>query len=85
LNSFAVGTADAPFLFGDGLARYLKEFRDHAAAHQSISVVMEGMPAGDQKAAASKKAGEHLQWLLEQIEVLTEKFRPFLQLDKRRR
>jgi hypothetical protein len=85
LNSFAIGTADAPFLFDDVLARYLREFRDHAAAHQSINLVMEGMPAGDQKTAASNKAGEHLQWLLEQIDVLTEKFRPFLQLDKRRR
>jgi hypothetical protein len=84
-RSFALRTGDAPFLFDDRLAAYLKEMRDHAAKAQSIYSVMETMPAGDQKAAASKAAGEHFVWLVNQIDGLPEKFRPFLRLDKRSR
>lgn len=47
LYSFALGTADAAFLFDDRLAAYLKEMRGHAAAAQSIYSVMEAMPVGD--------------------------------------
>ena len=36
LYPFALGTADAAFLFDDRLAAYLKEMRGHAAAAQSI-------------------------------------------------
>jgi hypothetical protein len=87
-QSFVIGTTDAPFLFDDGLAEYLKEISHHARSLQSlqsINLVMESMPAGDQKTAALRKAGDHLQWLLQKIDVLAAKFQPFLQLDKRRR
>jgi len=59
--------------------------RDHAAKAQSIYTVMEAIPPGDQKAAASKAAGEHLSWLVAQIDGLPEKFGSFLRLKKRRR
>jgi hypothetical protein len=85
LRSFVLGTADAQFLFDDTLAAYLKEMRDHAAKHQSINITMESMPAGDEKAAASKAAGEHLLWLIDQIDGLAGRFRSFLILDMRGR
>lgn len=85
LHTFALGTADAAYLFDDRLAAYLKEMRDQAAAAQSIYLVMEAMPAGKQKAAAAEKAGEHFSWLVNQIDGLPEKFRPFLTLDRRSR
>jgi hypothetical protein len=85
-RAFALGTADAAFLFDDRLAAYLKEMREHAAA-QSIYSIMEGVPdlPQDQRAAASKAAGEHFSWVVNQIDGLAEKFRPFLTLDRRSR
>jgi len=86
-RAFALGTADAAFLFDDRLAAHLREMREHAAKAQSIHSVIEGMPdmPQDQKAAASKAAGEHLMWVVNQIDGLAEKFRPFLTLDRRSR
>jgi hypothetical protein len=85
LHSFALRTADAPFLFDD--APYLKEMRERAAKAQSIYSVIEGVPGmpADQKARASQAAGEHLTWLVGQLDGLAEQFRPFLTLDKRSR
>src|ERR1700730_2632771 len=85
-HPFVLGTADAQFLFDDGLAAYLKEMREHAAMARSIYLTMESIPEGaPQKAAASKAAGERVSWLVNQIDGLTEKFRPFLTLDRRSR
>jgi hypothetical protein len=86
-RAFALGTADAAFLFNDQLAGYLKEMRDHAAAAQSTYTVIEAVPdmPHDQRAAASKAAGEHFSWVINQIDGLSERFRPFLTLDKRSR
>lgn len=85
LHAFVLGTADAAFLFDDRLAAHLKEMREHATKAQSIFTVMEDMPAGDEKARASKAAGEHFNWLMHQIDGLAERFRPFLTLDRRNR
>lgn len=86
-RAFALGTADAAFLFDDQLGGYLKEMRDHAAQAQSIYITMASVPGmpPDQKAAASKAAGEHFLWVVNEIDGLAEKFRPFLRLDKRSR
>jgi len=84
-RSFVLGTADAAFLFDDRLAAYLKEMRDRAAKAQSIFMAMEDLPAGDEKARASAAAGEQFIWLMQQIDGLVDKFRPFLTLDRRSR
>jgi hypothetical protein len=84
-NSFALGTADAAFLFDDDLAAYLKEMRERAAKARSIHIAMEGMPVGDQRASAAKAAEEPSLWLIDQVRVFDEKFRPFLTLDRRSR
>ena len=39
----------------------------------------------DQKVSASGTAGEHFTWVIDQIDGLAEKFRPFLTLNKRSR
>lgn len=85
LRAFVLGTADAAFLFDDRLAAYLKEMSERARKAQSIYMVMEDLPAGDEKARASAAAGGHVTWLMQQIDGLTEKFRPFLTLDRRSR
>lgn len=85
VRSFVLGTSDATFLFDDDLAAYLKEMREHATKAQSIFVAMESLPAGDRKARASMAAEEHVVRLLQQFDGLTERFRPFLTLDRRTR
>ncbi|HVB98810.1 MAG TPA: hypothetical protein VNJ12_05685 [Candidatus Dormibacteraeota bacterium] len=84
-RSFALGTADAAFLFDDALAAYLTEMRGHAKKAQGISMAMENFPAGDKKAQASAAAGEQFIWLMQQIDGLADRFRPFLTLDRRSR
>jgi hypothetical protein len=46
---------------------------------------MQQMEPGDQKAAASCAASEHKLWLINQIDGLATRFRPFLMLEKRKR
>jgi hypothetical protein len=82
---FALKTAEAEFLFVNGLAAYLREMREHASKAQSIYITMQQMEPGDQKAAASRAASEHTMWLINQIDGLTARFRPFLMLEKRKR
>jgi hypothetical protein len=84
-RSFTLGTSDAEFLFDDRLAEYLREMHTHGAHALSIFFTMEHMPDGEDKTAASKKAGEHQSWLVSQIDGLSARFRPFLELDRRRR
>jgi hypothetical protein len=59
--------------------------RDRAAKAQSIFMVMESLPVGDEKARASAAASEQVMWLMQQIDGLAERFRPFLRLDRRSR
>lgn len=82
---FALKTADAEFLFDNGLAAYLREMREHASKAQVIYITMQQMEHGDQKAAASRAASEHTMWLINQIDGLAARFRPFLMLQKRKR
>ena len=46
----------------------LKQMSDRARSAQSIYMVMESLPPGDEKARASAAAGEHLVWLMQQID-----------------
>jgi len=82
---FALKTADAEFLFDNGLAAYLREMREHASKAQAIYITMQQMEPGDQKAAASRAASEHTMWLINQIDGLSARFLPFLMLQKRKR
>jgi hypothetical protein len=42
---------------------------------------MESMSQGESKSAAAREAGKHRLWLIEQRDVLTERFHPFLKAD----
>jgi hypothetical protein len=57
-RSFALGAADARFLFNDQLAAYLEEMRDRAAKARAIYITMDSAPdmSPGQKAAASTAA-----------------------------
>ena len=82
---FALKTADAEFLFDNGLAAHLREMREHASRAQAIYITMQQLEPGDQKAAASRAASEHTMWLINQIDGLAARFRPFLMLQKHKR
>jgi hypothetical protein len=70
---------DAAFLFDDEVVAYLAKVSYHTRYLQSITEVMEAMPAGSQKAEAARAAGHHRQWLLAQDDaILTDKFRRYL-------
>jgi hypothetical protein len=87
LRAFSIGTADATFLLGDDIVAYLKELHDHAARLHSIKAVVDNgpIPVGAERAEVVRKHSEHFAALLAQITILSEKFRPYLQLDKRQR
>jgi hypothetical protein len=84
-RNFALRTGDAPFLLDDALVRYVTELRERASKHRAISIAMEALPPGPEKAAATKEASENFLWLVSQIDVLVEKFRPALMLGARTR
>src|SRR5271166_908276 len=84
LTTYAIATADAIFLLDDPkLCEHLKEIRKRSSILHTIKFTMEPLPAGDQKAALSKQASEHLLWLNDQLDVLVEHFKPFLMLERR--
>jgi hypothetical protein len=83
LNAYAIATADAIFLLDDPkVCEYLKEIKKRSTILHIIKFDMEPLPAGDEKAALSKKAGEHLRWLNEQPDALVKHFKPFLMLER---
>jgi hypothetical protein len=86
LRAFVIGTADAEFLFPDDLAAYLGEMSRRARTAQSIYMTMQSLPEGSpERARATLAANEQTQWLVEQIDGLTARFRDVLKLDKHSR
>jgi hypothetical protein len=80
-QSFSKAVTDSRFLLGDdGLVAYLNEMRSRAAKFQAITISMEALPPGDQRARASAAAGEQRLWLIEQIDGLSKKFEPILRI-----
>jgi len=83
LQSYAVGVIDAQFLLNREVHDYLVEIRKRAATMQGLKDTLEPLPAGDEKARLAGKAGEEIAWLVAQLDVLPEKFKPFLTLGLR--
>ena len=80
LNSFSKAITDARFLFDDReFLEYLEEVRANVAKFQGIMTTMEATPPGIQKAWASAAAGKIRPRLIDQIDCLPDRFRPFLQ------
>jgi hypothetical protein len=81
LQSFSKAVTDSRFLLGDdGLVAYLNEVRSRVAKFQMVTISMEALPPGDQKARASRVAGEQRLWLIEQIDGLSKKFEAVLRI-----
>jgi hypothetical protein len=79
-NDYTGGVIDAQFLLSKEVHTYLFEIRKRAAAMQALNDTLEPLPPGAEKAKLAEKAGEHFAWLVEQLDVLPDKFKPFLTL-----
>lgn len=84
-RSFVLGTGDAVFLFDDQLAEYLDEMRKHTSKLIAINHALESMPVSDQRTKAVDASSAELQWLVAQLESLSDKFKPYLRLSRRQR
>lgn len=78
-QSLLKAITDSRFLFADNeLVAYLDELRMRAGKFQAITISMEALPPGDEKARASAAAGEQRLWLIDQIDGLSKRFEPVL-------
>jgi hypothetical protein len=78
-QSFSKAVTDSRFLLGDAeLVAYLNEMRSRASKFQAITISMEALPPGDEKARAFAAAGEQRLWLINQIDGLSRTFKPVL-------
>jgi len=82
LRAFVIGTGDAVFLFDDDMDAQLKEIHNRALKLQTLNDVLHSMPVGDQRTETVNQSGEHFGWLINQLEGLVDKFKPFLKLEK---
>jgi hypothetical protein len=85
LRAFLLGTGDAVFLFDDRIAEYLQEMRRRASSVASINIALEALPVGEQRSKAVQVSMGHVQWLIEQLDGLSDKFKPYLRLSRRQR
>lgn len=81
LHAFLVGTIDAQFLLNDEIVLYLREIANRASKLHALKAASNPQSPGPDKAALIKKHYEKLNWISEQIDVLANRFRPFLQLE----
>jgi hypothetical protein len=80
-GDYTAGVIDAQFLLNQEVHAYLFEIRRRAAAMQALKEAFEPLPAGAEKAKLAEKLGEEFAWLVAQLDVLPEKFKPFLTLE----
>jgi hypothetical protein len=86
LRLFTLDTGDALFLFDDDLAKYLgKEMWEHVNGLTAMNRALDTPLIEEQQTKFLNKKFEHLTWLSEQITGLADRFKPFLQLEKRQR
>jgi hypothetical protein len=82
MRDFITEMAAAPFLFDDQLVDYLKEIEAHVDRAQGLHdiIITNDASTAEDKAKASRELEGHISWLSEQSAVVTEKFRPALEL-----
>ena len=80
---FAAGVGAARFVFDGNLSEYLLEVLKHAIALQRAQSQLRGLPACQSDPSAVDTEAKELTWLVEQGRGLGDRFRPFLQFDRR--
>ena len=79
--AYKAGTRDAVFLFNDDIVAFLEELLKHATHLWVLNTTAAQFPIeSEQKLASNSKATEELMWLAAQLDILIEKFKPFLGL-----
>jgi hypothetical protein len=81
IRSYVIGTAEARFLVNDDISKYLNEIRTRASRLRAINATMSPLPVGDQRTALAQEEERIFAWM-EQVDVLVDKFRPFLTLER---
>jgi hypothetical protein len=82
IRSYVIGTAEARFLVNDDISKYLNEIRTRASRLRAINATMSPLPVGDQRTALAQEEERIFAWMMEQVDVLVDKFRPFLTLER---
>jgi hypothetical protein len=83
IRSYVVGTADAGFLLNRDIATYLEDIRRRASRLGAIKEALRPLPVGEERTALVAQEEQIFTWLMEQLPGrLTEKFKPFLTLEK---
>jgi hypothetical protein len=80
LRTFVIDTGDAVFLFDEDMDTYLKEIRSRAQRLQSLDALMQPMPVGPQRTRFVNQSEEQFTWLIEQLGLLVDKFKPSMKL-----
>ncbi|HJP67500.1 MAG TPA: hypothetical protein VJ846_01265 [Sphingomicrobium sp.] len=80
VNSYSLGINEAQFLMNRAVQDYLFEIRRRAVALGAFEKAVQEMPASIEKEVLTRRRLGELGWLVAQIDVLPEKFRPFLTL-----
>jgi hypothetical protein len=82
MYEFLSGTREAKWLLNDDIATYFDEqIWKKAVELQTLDLVLEGVPVGDERTRNVQQQGEIKKWLISQYKVLDEKFSPFLKLE----
>jgi hypothetical protein len=86
MRNFINEMAAVPFLFDNRLVEYLNEIETHVSRANGLHdiVITNDVLTAEDKAKASRELEDHISWLSEQSSVITEKFRPALELRKQR-
>ena len=77
---FRLKTRDSEFFLNDELTLYLNEMYTKVIEISALKRELESLPAGDEKSKKRKEFHELLRWILNQSDVLAEKFSLFLKL-----
>jgi hypothetical protein len=86
LRAYVVGTSDSVFLLDEEISRYLQEIRKAVFRLQAINSTLRPLPVGEQRTALANEEAQIMTWLTAQLpDVLVDKFRPFLTLEKQKR
>jgi len=85
MKSYMLDVAPTRFVFDDEVFRYLQEVRERVLELNAIKDKLDQLPAGEEKDVWAAKAKEQIAWIATYVNVIENKFDPYLRLDKRKR
>lgn len=78
LLEYRAGIAEATFLFDEDIVDYLKPVDEKALQLWTATESMKPLPVGEARTKAAGEVSEAVQWLIEQLPELKNRFAPFL-------